>query len=65
VLSSTITFLIGELILVGILEVKSINVLVVFKSTVKNKRKIEENGNFYEKSILVFGITLKQMTLNT
>jgi len=42
--------------------VKSKNFPVVFKSAVKNKRKIKGKWNIYEKLILVVGVTLKQVT---
>jgi len=39
---------------------QNLKLLVIFKSTVKNKRKFKENGHFY-----VFDVTLKQMTVDT
>jgi len=53
--------------LVGTLASQSKNFLVVFKSAVKNKRKIKEKQIylrkicFRKKLILVIGVTLKQM----
>jgi len=38
---------------------------IVFKRDRKNNIKIKENGNFSTKSILVFGVTLKLMTIDT
>jgi len=39
---------------------------VVFKSAVKNKGKINEKREFlYTKLILVLGVTLKQITVDT
>jgi len=35
------------------------------KAPGKQKKKLRKNGNFSTKSILVFGITLKQMTVDT
>ena len=46
--------------------VKSKHFTVVYKSAVKNKRKIKENGNFYTKSVFEkIGVTLEQMTVGT
>jgi len=54
--------------LVGTLLGQRENFPVVFKSAVKNKRKVEKKQVFTQilfsrKSILVFGATLKEMTV--
>jgi len=38
---------------------------VVFESAEKIKKQLRKNGNFYAKSVLVFGVILKQMTVDT
>jgi len=38
---------------------------IFFKNTEKNKKFIRKTGIFYAKLILVFGVTLKQMTVDT
>jgi len=55
---------------VGPMGAQNLKFPIVFKSArKKTKLKLRKNGNFYAKlvfdKILVFGVTLKQMTVKT
>jgi len=49
----------------GALGGQNLKFQVIFKSAVEKKEKLKKDGNFYAKLIFVFGVTQKQMTVDT